>query len=273
MTREEGQGSLLLAWQVNDKHCLVIGSGDVALSRVKHLLRARAKITILSGEKESGMNSEIIELHKQGKIFNLVNRNYDIGDLSMYEKMASEQQVDWRDYKKIQEIIKEEMFAVVCCCIDDHDLSEQIYYQCKVKRLPVNVADRPPLCDFYFGSMINQDALQIMISTNGKSPRLLKIIKDEIEKQFRSVDLSRAVDNLGIIRARLRERIVTQNDETSIESRMHWIKSLTDRYSIRQWSELPIVDDEVVDRIVRYYPGHPPSDFQEFKSSIFDVTF
>lgn len=272
MTREEGHGSLLLAWQVNGKHCLVIGGGDVALSRIKHLLRARAKITVLSGEKETRINSEIVELHKQGKIFNLVNRNYHMEDLSMYEKTISEKQIDWKDYEKIQEIIKEEMFAVVCCCIDDHDLSEQIYYQCKVKRLAVNVADRPALCDYYFGSMINQDALQIMISTNGKSPRLLKLIKDEIEKQFQGVDLSRAVDNLGIIRARLREKIVTQNDEESIENRMHWIKSLTDRYSIRQWSELPIVDEVVVDRIVRHYPRHPPSDFQEFKSSIFDIT-
>ena len=61
----EIKGSLLLAWQVKDKHCLVIGSGDdVALSRIHHLIKAQAKITVVTGA--SKIHPQIIELNNQG---------------------------------------------------------------------------------------------------------------------------------------------------------------------------------------------------------------
>lgn len=113
----------------------------------------------------------------------------------------------------------------MCCCIDDYSLSTKIYYQCKVLRLPVNIADKPPLCDFYFGSMINQDNLQIMISTNGKSPRLSKLIKDNIAREFKGVDINNAIENLGLIRSRLRELILIDDDLVTIDTRMSWIKA------------------------------------------------
>jgi len=169
--------------------------------------------------------------------------------------------------------VKNEVFANVCCCIDDYELSTKIYYQCKFLRLPVNIADKPPLCDFYFGSMFNQDNLQIMISTNGKSPRLLKLIKDNIAKQFEGIDLNKAVENLGLIRARLRETVVIDDDLVSIDTRMTWIKKLTDFFTLRQWSDLELVHGdndrfERVDKIIKYFPEYPPQDYDSFRLAI-----
>ena len=102
-----------------------------------------------------------------------------------------------------------------------------------------------------------------MISTNGKSPRLLKMIKDDIAKQFAGLNLNEAVDNLGRIRARLREKL-PEDDLDTIDARMQWIKTLTDFFSLRQWSQLELTEQNI-DRIVEAYPQHPPKNYEAFQ--------
>lgn len=276
----ETRGSLLLAWQVKDKNCLVIGSGDVALSRIQHLITAQAKITVITGSGK--IHPKILQLNEQGNIFNLIQRDYQSNDLTLYENINSKVSdldlVTEDNYKFIDQQVFAEIFAVVCCCIDDYELSTKIYYQCKYLRLPVNIADKPNLCDFYFGSMINQDNLQIMISTNGKSPRLSKIIKDNIAKEFENVDLNKAIENLGMIRSRLREMILVDDDLITIDTRMTWIKNLTDFFSLKQWSELDLIPPsstppndnrfQYVDNIINFFPDYPPKDFETFKETV-----
>ncbi|RCK57554.1 Siroheme biosynthesis protein met8 [Candida viswanathii] len=276
----ETKGSLLLAWQVKDKHCLVIGSGDVALSRIQHLITAQAKITVITGT--SKIHPKILELNDQGKIFNFIQRDYQSNDLTIYENIDSRildlDLVTEDNYKLIDQQVFKEIFAIVCCCIDDYELSTKIYYQCKYLRLPVNVADKPQLCDFYFGSMINQDNLQIMISTNGKSPRLSRMIKDNIAKEFEDVDLNKAIENLGLIRSRLREMILIDDDLMTIDTRMTWIKNLTDFFSLKEWSELDLIPPsstpphdnrfQYIDNIINFFPDYPPKDYDEFKDAV-----
>lgn len=272
----ETKGSLLLAWQVKDKHCLVIGSGNVALSRIVHLVRANAKITVITGE--GNIDPEILQLNKQGKIFKLISRNYQPSDLTMYEdsnlnlKNLDLDNLSPEVYEKIDNYVYNQRFETVCCCIDDYDTSLKVYYQCKLLKLNVNIADKPKYCDFYFGSMYNQKNLQIMVSTNGKSPRLSKIVKDRIAKEFDDIDLNKAVENLGFVRSRLKIHVpINENDVESIEDRMNWVKTLTDFFSLRQWSELDLISSHednkyiYVDNIVKYFPGFPPNDFEEFK--------
>lgn len=261
--------SLLLAWQVKDKPCLVIGAGEVALSRVVHLARANARITIISGPY---VHPKLEEMNKEGKIEKLVRRGYEPEDITMYEHpldlgIESYKEINEGHFEKITEAVFNQHFACVCCCIDDPELSARIYFQCKYLRIPVNIADKPPMCDFYFGSMYTDEAVQIMISTNGKSPRLLKMIKDDISKQFSGLNLSTAVENLGDVRLKLREAKVPGTDLDSIDKRMEWIKALTDFFTLRQWSTLNLLPSAVT-KIVDTYPQFPPRDYEEFKKFI-----
>ena len=175
------------------------------------MIRANAKITVVAGSRDA--HPEILQLSKANKIHSLILRDYQSSDLQLYEDAPQTKfdidNIGGDDYYRIVEDANKR-FAVVCCCIVDYELSTKIYYQCKYLHLPVNIADKPPMCDFYFGSMFNQDSLQIMISTNGKSPRLLRLIKDEIGRKFKDVDLNKAVDNLGAIRAKLRSSVVIE---------------------------------------------------------------
>lgn len=278
----DSKASLLLAIQVRGKHCLVIGAGEVALSRINHFLLAGAKITVIAGELKP-VHPEILSLNEAGKLYGFHNRDYLSTDLELYRNKNDVLEIDSIDeigpqhYAQIGRQVLNEIFANVCCCIDDYDISAKIYYQCKYLGLPVNIADKPPLCDFYFGSMFNQDNVQVMVSTNGLSPRLSRLIKDQIVKEFSGIDLNRAAQNLGLIRARLRASLVTGSDVASIDTRMSWIKDLTDFFTLKQWSELELQpkesDDESggehvhADKIVAYYPGFPPRDYDEFKRS------
>lgn len=257
-------GSLCLAWQVHDKHCLVIGAGEVAYSRIVHLLRAHAKITVITGAGHVHPQIEALE----PELHALIRREYHLSDLRMYEQTdLSIDLDDVMDHVGAVSAQINETFANVCCCIDDYELSTKIYHQCKYLRLPVNIADKPPLCDFYFGSMFNQDNLQIMISTNGKSPRLSKLIKDTIARQFEGVDVNRAVENLGLIRSTLRSNVVIDDDLVSIDTRMNWIKQLTDFFEVKQWAALDI-SKGAAEAIVGYFPGYPPKDFVEFSDLV-----
>ena len=48
MTTELGGGSLLLAWQLKDKHVVIVGGGNVASGRIESVLVADAFVTIIA---------------------------------------------------------------------------------------------------------------------------------------------------------------------------------------------------------------------------------
>lgn len=60
-------------------------------------------------------------------------------------------------------------------------VNEAVYADCKKRNLLINVADNPPLCDFYMGSIVTKGNLKIGISTNGKSPTVAKRLRQWLE--------------------------------------------------------------------------------------------
>lgn len=99
-------------------------------------------------------------------------------------------------------------------------LSSSIYTACHEARIPVNIADVPPECDFYFGSVVRRGPVQIMVSTNGKGPRLARRVREIIEGAL-PVGLQGAVERTGMLRMALRRRDAG-TDDASIKKRMDW---------------------------------------------------
>jgi precorrin-2 dehydrogenase/sirohydrochlorin ferrochelatase len=93
--------------------------------------------------------------------------------------------------------------ALLLCAVDDPEASSQIFKLCKEKRIPANIADVPPECDFYFGSTHRDGPLQIMVSTNGNGPRMAAIIRRWIGKNLPG-NVGEAVSKVGILRRKLR---------------------------------------------------------------------
>ncbi|TRM62630.1 hypothetical protein BD626DRAFT_497986 [Schizophyllum amplum] len=74
-------GSLLIAWQLKDKHVLIVGGGDVASQRIDSLITTDATITLLSPQKglhrmdmvltaidDVNKSREIVELARKQRI-------------------------------------------------------------------------------------------------------------------------------------------------------------------------------------------------------------
>jgi precorrin-2 dehydrogenase/sirohydrochlorin ferrochelatase len=92
---------------------------------------------------------------------------------------------------------------LVIATTDDPIVNEQIYRDCRQRSILVNVADNPPLCDFYMGGIVTKGHVKIAISTNGKSPTTAKRLRQFFEEVIPD-DVSLWVQNLNTYRKTLK---------------------------------------------------------------------
>jgi precorrin-2 dehydrogenase/sirohydrochlorin ferrochelatase len=215
---DTGGGSLLLAWQLKDKRVLIVGGGDVASGRIESVLAADALITIISPDEG---------LHP------LTRRYIQSSDRITYHD---------RVFAGSGDLVAVDM---VLTAVDDVEKSREICDMCRALRIPVNAADIPPSCDFYFGSQIRDGPLQIMISTNGKSPKLANIIRKKIELSL-PFNAGEAIKKVGDLRTRLKERAPGVGGDVS-RRRMKWMVDVCTSWEM---DDLALLDDEMIKKLL-----------------------
>ncbi|KAG5943510.1 hypothetical protein E4U60_006627 [Claviceps pazoutovae] len=212
-------GSLILAWQIKGKKVLIVGGGEVAAGRVLNCLNADADVVVVC--PASGLNPEVAHRIAQHQITH-VDRVFEPSDLDGAE--------------------------MVMVAVDDPAASTAIWKLCKERKIPANIADVPPECDFYFGSVHRDGPLQIMVSTNGKGPRLAAAIR-----KFIAANLPRnagnAIESIGMLRAKLRK--IAPDIEAS-PKRMGWMSKVSDTY---KWEEMCDMTLEDMDNLLLFYPA------------------
>lgn len=154
---------------------LLVGAGNVGLEKLEALIKndSEAKVHIVAPE----IRKEIQVLAKKHTSITLAFRAYQPSDL--------------------------EDFKVAILATDQPDLHREIKEYAEIKKVLVNVADTPDLCDFYLGSTVKKGALKIGISTNGQSPTLAKRIRELLEEVLPD-DTPQLLKNLKAIRDRLK---------------------------------------------------------------------
>jgi precorrin-2 dehydrogenase/sirohydrochlorin ferrochelatase len=148
---------------------------QVAAGRIVNVLNADAKVTVVSPRE--GLNDEVAYRIEQKQV-DYVDRKFEPSDL------------DGAD--------------MVLTAVDDPEASSQIYKLCHEKRIAANIADVPPECDFYFGSVHRDGPLQIMVSTNGNGPKLASIVRKQIASSLPS-NIGTAIQRVGMLRKKLRK--------------------------------------------------------------------
>jgi siroheme synthase-like protein len=107
---------------------------------------------------------------------------------------------------------------LVFSAVNDATTSELIHASARKQKVLHNAADKPALCDFYLGSIVQKGNLKIGISTNGKSPTLAKRLKKILEEAIPD-EIDNVLINLSSIReglrGDLREKIRQLNAITS----------------------------------------------------------
>lgn len=218
----QGGGSLILAWQIRNKHVLVIGGGEVAAGRILNLLNADARVTVVC--PAAGLNDEVRYRIQQNQVTH-VDRVFLPLDLEPAKEVA-----------------------MVLTAIDDPDASSRIWRYCKKMKIPANIADVPPECDFYFGSVHRDGPLQIMVSTNGNGPRLAARIRRDIAA-FLPRGTGESIARVGELRRKLRRKAPGKGTE-DIQRRMAWMSRVCDEW---EGQELAVLTDWEMDLLVESY--------------------
>lgn len=107
---------------------------------------------------------------------------------------------------------------MVLTAVDDPAASTDIWKLCKERKVAANIADVPPECDFYFGSVHRDGPLQIMVSTNGNGPKLASIVRKQIAANLPE-NIGAAIQRVGFLRKKLR-KVAPNADEGP--KRMQW---------------------------------------------------
>jgi siroheme synthase-like protein len=91
---------------------------------------------------------------------------------------------------------------IVFAAVNDESVSRQVSSDAKAKGKLVNAADKPLLCDFYLGSIVQKGNLKIAISTNGKSPTIAKRVKELLNETLPD-EINELLSNMQLIRNKM----------------------------------------------------------------------
>ncbi len=180
---------LPLFFKLENKVVLLVGGGQVALRKATLLVRAGARVTVVSHV----VVPELVEL---------------------VESHAG--QVVMGDY---QSALLQDAHLVIAAT-DDGELNERVHDDAVDRRLPVNVVDSPALCTFIFPSIVDRSPIVIGISSGGESPVLARLLRAKLEAWIPQ-SYSKLGKLVGGFRGQVKARFKNVN-----QRRMFWEKIL-----------------------------------------------
>ncbi|WOO84906.1 Siroheme biosynthesis protein met8 [Vanrija pseudolonga] len=220
----ERGASLLLAWRLDGRRVLLIGGGAVAASRLGFLLQSGAHVTIVSpGPLEPSIAYRVAT---EPDHITWHDRSYGSSEGG---NVSADDELPVGDYD------------MVLTAVDDVALSRAVCLAAREARTPVNVADVPPECDFYFGAQVRRGPLQAMVSTSGAGPKIAVIVRDLVADAIPD-NVEDAIDGVGKLRTELRERAPGVGGELS-KRRMRWMIGTCDAWTL---GEMGAMKDEGV---------------------------
>ena len=154
--------------KLEGKRCLVVGAGPIGLEKVESLLRCGPHIHVIAPEAVAQVQS----LHADGRI-DWSARAWTLEDVAGYD--------------------------LIIAATNDREVNRAVFEEASRQSILCNTADDPPLCDFFFGSIVQRGALQIAISTAGESPAVAQRLRRELDAQL-PPDLGQWLNDLGELR-------------------------------------------------------------------------
>ena len=139
--------------ELKERLCVVLGGGRVAERKVKTLLRAGARVKVISPQ----LTASLARL-KDGKRISHLSRAYRKNDL------------------------RGAFLAIGAT--DNRSINERIFREATAGRIPVNVVDDPAHSSFIVPSVVKKKDLLVAISTSGKSPALARVLRQKLEKEI-----------------------------------------------------------------------------------------
>lgn len=160
--------------QIDNRLCVVVGGGRVALRKVLGLLETKARIRVISPTVEP----ELRVLSRSGKI-EWLPRGYAEGDLRGA--------------------------FLVFAATNNREVQSLVEIEAAKSSSIINIVDDPGASDFHVPAHFRRGKMLITISTGGGSPALAKKIREQLEETIKP-EYEAVVDLLALVRERLLER-------------------------------------------------------------------
>lgn len=159
---------------IENRRCLIVGGGQVALRKIKKLIPYRPVIHAVAKD----VCTEITEIDYSGL------------------------HIDSRDFRDSD---TDDCFFVIAAT-DDSALNKRIADLCRSRGILVNVVDSKEDCGFIFPSLFKKGALSVGITSGGISPDLAVYYRNLMEKNT-PTDMEEILDFMGEIRPMAKKRI------------------------------------------------------------------
>jgi siroheme synthase-like protein len=132
------------------RESVVVGGGNVAARKVKELLEAGARVTVIS----PALNPDLSALAENGRVA-VIARPYRSGDLcNTYLAIAA---------------------------TDDPDVNREVWLEAEQCGCLVNVVDDPAHCHFIAPAILRRGDVTVTVSSGGTSPALARRLRERLE--------------------------------------------------------------------------------------------
>jgi precorrin-2 dehydrogenase/sirohydrochlorin ferrochelatase len=140
---------------ITNRKVVIIGGGEVALRKIRDLLKAGARISAISPV----FHQDILKLSDEhGDNLELIEREYREGDLFDTSLAFS--------------------------ATDDPEINRRVFDEAEKKNIFINSADDPPNCSFIVPSSSQRGDLILALSTGGASPAMSARLRRELESHI-----------------------------------------------------------------------------------------
>lgn len=157
---------------IKGRPAVVVGGGKIACRRTIGLLKAGAKVTVISPDIQEQMND-----------------------------LWNENRVDWVQ-KKFEADDLHGAFIVIAAT-NSKEVNLSVAENAGVNQL-VNIVDEPELSTFHVPATLTRGDLTISVATGGASPTLSRIIRSELEEKYDNSYVG-YLDFLATVRRKLKQ--------------------------------------------------------------------
>ncbi len=217
--------------KLNELRVLLVGAGNVGLEKLS---------TIVSNSPACQIRIVAEEIAPAVLAFALGNDN-----IHLEERPFAASDLDSAD--------------LVIVATNNHPLNDVIREEARKRKLLVNFADKPSLCDFYLGAVVKKGDLKVAISTNGKSPTMAKRIKEDLEETLPD-NVDTAIQQLHQVRNKLNgsfaDKVKKLNEITEVMIKgQKPRKTFNTNYKLLAWSTIFISATIIGVLLWHYEPG------------------
>lgn len=136
---------------IENRHCVVVGAGEVAARKSARLVECGARVTVVG----RSMIPELARMRDEGILFHIDD-----------------------DYRSKH---LDRAFLVIGAT-DDAAVNRRVHADAEAAGLLVNVVDCPELCTFILPALLRKGDLTVAVSTGGRSPALARMIRMNLER-------------------------------------------------------------------------------------------